>query len=197
MIEVSNVVVRDAIFRFASTLQNLSLSDITIRNEDIKFQEGDFESISLENVSNRGDSNHVVHVQSGATMDGFRIDGMQQNGLFGSDDATTLRIDGTVNNLTTTGFEIESAGTVFDFQGSVNGTVAGPFEYDSGDVSTVYGSMSDAKLSEGMPPLDVRTLANKERSRAYHDGSGTDNTEGPAFNSGSGWTSLVDGTTIS
>jgi hypothetical protein len=52
-------------------------------------------------------------------------------------------------------------------------------------------------LRDNEPPIprDVRNGGSTEGNRGYHDGSGS-NTVGPAFYGGSGWVSLVDGTSI-
>jgi hypothetical protein len=69
--------------------------------------------------------------------------------------------------------------------------------------SNLVHHIDEERLYNGVPvwqnPQDVRTTSPNKGWIAYHDPSisGDSNTEGPAFNDGSGWISLVDGSTIS
>lgn len=86
---------------------------------------------------------------------------------------------------------VRDAETILNIGAGVGCIVSDLRDYDA---TTIYGGVGDAKFTGDMPPIDVTTLANVETSEAYNDG--TTGTAGPAFNDGTGWTSLVDGTAI-
>lgn len=67
---------------------------------------------------------------------------------------------------------------------AVNGATISPTQVDVGNIIS-------------LPPQDVRNISSPQQGYVgYHNGDGTDNTEGPAFYDGTQWWSLVDSTKI-
>jgi hypothetical protein len=61
---------------------------------------------------------------------------------------------------------------------------------------TEFLKANDKVTQFRMSPTDVTGVSSPERGDVLYN-DGTAGTEGPAFYDGSGWTSLVDGSTIS
>lgn len=176
------------------------LRDVTIR--DIHQTEGkaveidtNAENITVTDVTVT--DSDMVHVSGSWTVNGLSItdwtinNPSQNNFVFGN--------DGTVNDFRLTDGVVQSVNTVISMtSGTAANGIVGDLQVSSSTEGLIFPTSNTAglKLVGGLSPLDVRNFPNIETSQAYHDGSGT-NTAGPAYNDGSGWTSLVDGTAIS
>jgi len=182
-----------------SACQNVSLVDSTwssTSNAVPMSVENSCADLSVKNCS-FGVINKVVDVPDNRTptVDGVTIEGVNvgdensvSEGVIGSFESGV-----TINNAYISDVAVRNANFVISNGGDMSGTIA---NIDTTNVGTFFNvdPTGTLKANGGLPPIDVTLLANVRGSVAYNDGS--TGTEGPAYNDGAGWTSLVDGTAI-
>lgn len=210
--DISNITIRglresgtnqaSVLVRFNTPVVDCSIEDVRshgTNGANIAFQVNGYtvNDLTLNGVvysdAVSGVSANLVRTESGSVVDGLTVTNATLDNTGGGRYLLSLAGD-THDNVRVSDFEIVNADGVV----SVSGTLNGEIMDGTWEVATQFTNTAPVGLRAGgdLDPMDVRDLGNVKGSRAYHDGSGT-NTEGPAFNDGAGWESLVDNTAIS
>jgi len=173
------------------------LRDITIEGVEVR---GGGRTATIvndcSNISISGEhhvANDAIEVFSGVTVNGFDLTDF----IHAGNDASSglpLFNKGTLNDLKIDNLSVRGAWAVISNDGSMSGLVRDVSVRDLGGPVFNNAAPDQLRIAGDTPPMDVTILANIEGSEAYNNG--TTGTAGPAFNDGSGWISLVDGTSI-
>lgn len=176
------------------SLFGVSVSDVTVRRgADAVAVQADSSQLSLSSLTTI-DGGSAVYINSGVTVDDLSVTDVSHDSgdalLYVGNDTTVNRLRFSDTNslsespvITRESNESTVSGVVRDVQIRSTESDFQPFDVDA------------IRFDGGIPVLDVRDLPNVRGSEAFHDGSGS-GPIGPAFNSGKGWQSLVDNSSI-
>ena len=188
--------------RFQAPCRDVHISDVSVEGDSVEhlflFNEAEQNRVTIEDVTGEVAPLDLVEIQDSATINDLTLKDITLDYYDAGFSRDRLGLDifanATVNNLVVDGLKITGAlTTAVKVANSSTGVLR---DIDIGAASTKLNGTGSLRLAGDSTPVDVRNFSNVENSQGYHDGSGS-NTAGPATNDGSGWTSLVDGTTIS